>query len=365
VFTTIGGLVGHYEEGACAKHQQDSDFKAQVQQRTIQQRNTTAARNYVGNRFGDNLLDEPLPALRDYANITSKTTTASKEVKTLPERRNISLAPNSETGGKTSEASERIKARVAAEEDLISFDEVLNSDWNATNNTTISQPVEAFPGLPSFKNPMGGLNIMDDVPLGVSTHPTLTARSDTVSQTPIASTTKKDSGVKSVTTASPDTTIPALPTFSQFDPFNPHFKAGDHYIQFTGKYRCPHRGCMKTFVQQAAFIQHLRSPAHNDVQFQCHGCLRYFVNATALAQHASDQGGVRCRVRETDNYEREVNRWTAGHVMTYGPWDDNTIRYVATGQQQTASDMAANHKAKLAEKNKSREEFWLNNTPAW
>lgn len=311
----------------------------------------TAARNHVGNRFGDNLLDEPLPALRDYSKIVPDHTVTAQDAEARSKRPTNSHAP--------SFGESRISKQINVEEDLINFDDILNSDWATTSNIILAQPVEAFPGLPSFKNPMGGLNIMDDLPTGLSTNPRPISRTDTVSQTSTTSVIEKD------VAASTKTTMAGPRTFSQFDPSNPQFKVNDHYVQFTGKYKCPHRGCMKTFAQQSAFIQHLRSPAHNDVQFQCHGCLRYFVNATALAQHASDQGGVRCRVRDTDNYEREVNRWTAGHVTTDGRWDDDTIRYVATGQQQSASAMADNHNAKLAEKNKAKEEFWLNNTPAW
>ena len=71
------------------------------------------------------------------------------------------------------------------------------------------------------------------------------------------------------------------------DPDPSDFRAGQYYIQETNKFKCPHRGCPKSFGSRDGFIRHLKSPAHNkDLEMhQCRSCLRYFASATALVSN--------------------------------------------------------------------------------
>ncbi len=114
---------------------------------------------------------------------------------------------------------------------------------------------------------------------------------------------------------------------------------------------------------ETAFIQHLKSPAHRNEKLSCTGCLRYFATATALTQHSESQG-VRCKVRETDNYGGVVDEVTGGTARTAGRLDDDTIKYeVAEGL--VPNDMIAAHRAAHEAKNRKFNNYWEANKPKW
>lgn len=96
--------------------------------------------------------------------------------------------------------------------------------------------------------------------------------------------------------------------------------------------------------------------------------LRYFGTATALTQHSESQG-VRCKVRETVQYDAIVDGITGGTAVLAGYHADNTIKYginpallpTASGAQSFVDA----HKARADAKAKKREEFWKKNNPTW
>ncbi|RDW88445.1 hypothetical protein BP6252_00477 [Coleophoma cylindrospora] len=113
----------------------------------------------------------------------------------------------------------------------------------------------------------------------------------------------------------------------EHDPDNPKFNINKYWVSFIRKYKCPHMGCRKSVESSKGFISHLKSPAHMNEKLRCKGCLRYFASATALTQHSESQG-VRCNVRNTDNYNAIVDEVTAGTTATAGRHEDDTVRYV-------------------------------------
>ncbi|RDW94976.1 hypothetical protein BP5796_00739 [Coleophoma crateriformis] len=104
----------------------------------------------------------------------------------------------------------------------------------------------------------------------------------------------------------------------EHDPDNPKFNINKYWVPFIRK---------KSVGAPKGFISHLKSPAHMNEKLRCKGCLRYFASATALTQHSESQG-VRCNVRNTDNYNAIVDEVTAGTTATAGRHEDDTVRYV-------------------------------------
>lgn len=147
------------------------------------------------------------------------------------------------------------------------------------------------------------------------------------------------------------------------DPNSKSFNAKKFYIEFIGKFRCPHRGCSKTIQSSSAFIQHLKSPAHRNEKLQCINCLRYFATATALTQHCESQG-VRCKVRQTSEYDGVVDSVTGGTAITAGRHIDDTIRY-AVNPSITVTGVVDTHRALMEEKNRVKNTFWDKKTPRW
>ena len=123
----------------------------------------------------------------------------------------------------------------------------------------------------------------------------------------------------------------------------------------------------KTHQSKSAFIQHLKSPAHRNEKLQCINCLRYFATATALTQHCESQG-VRCKVRQTSEYDGVVDGITGGTAITAGRHVDDTIRYALNPEilpSLSATGVIEAHKARLADKEKKKNEFWNDKTARW
>lgn len=100
---------------------------------------------------------------------------------------------------------------------------------------------------------------------------------------------------------------------------------------------------------------------------QCVNCLRFFRGATALTQHVESQG-VRCRVREKDNYDAYVDEVTASTAAVDGMHADNTVKYVvnALAQDSTAAKRVADTNAAMLKSNeKAKAEYWTTNQPKW
>lgn len=128
------------------------------------------------------------------------------------------------------------------------------------------------------------------------------------------------------------------------DPNHPDFVASKYWIAFSNNYRCPHAGCKNTSSNIFQFKAHLGSPKHQKRRVQCHLCLRYFDCMASLAQHSSAQG-LRCQIRNSDHYEGEVDRITAGVARTDGLWNDDTIRYTADKKKIVPGlNLAENHR---------------------
>ncbi|CZT52819.1 uncharacterized protein RSE6_14199 [Rhynchosporium secalis] len=153
--------------------------------------------------------------------------------------------------------------------------------------------------------------------------------------------------------------------YRRFDPSDPNFKASRYYVEVLRKWKCPHPGCNNSTKTAQGLINHLNSPAHLDEKFQCMRCYRYYISATALAQHAESQG-VRCNVRETDDFELVVRGITANTATTNGRLADDTIRYeinpnAVLGRVQMAENLRAAQKLE----DDKRANYWKNNKPNW
>jgi hypothetical protein len=128
--------------------------------------------------------------------------------------------------------------------------------------------------------------------------------------------------------------------YAEHDPHDPNFKASRYYNDFTRGYKCPHVGCKKNLTPATAFIQHLKSPIHMELQkVNCPHCLRPFPSATALTQHIESQA-IRCSARKLDYVDILVEDITQV-VTTDGLYPDETVKYVnipnLTGTQAAAA----------------------------
>ena len=100
-----------------------------------------------------------------------------------------------------------------------------------------------------------------------------------------------------------------------------------YYSALARSYSCPHGKCKKSFQSVIAFVQHLKSPAHLDLQtVRCPQCLRTFPSVTALTQHIESQA-IRCNARKLDHVDFLVEDITQV-VTADGFHDDETVRYV-------------------------------------
>lgn len=113
----------------------------------------------------------------------------------------------------------------------------------------------------------------------------------------------------------------------------------------------------------------MNSPAHlaDNEKHQCVHCLRYYENATSLTQHAEAQG-VRCRVRERDNYGGYIDDITAKTAAVAGKHEDDTVKYVintlldtTTAAKNAVDSNIALHKAH----EKAKATYWDMNKPKW
>ncbi|KAH7377437.1 hypothetical protein BKA64DRAFT_750578 [Cadophora sp. MPI-SDFR-AT-0126] len=153
--------------------------------------------------------------------------------------------------------------------------------------------------------------------------------------------------------------------YKMFDPADPSFKASKFYIQVIGRWKCPHPGCNGSYKSQNAFIAHLKSPAHSDEKYQCLKCLRIYDSLTALTQHSESQG-VRCNVRETDDFDSVVRAITADTTTTNGRMADDTIRYeINPDAELSKTKMTENYRAAEREKNEARKHYWDNREVKW
>lgn len=392
-FSTLGGHVGHLESGGCVIRQ---NLTEGVRLKTAQKEQMTAARNHLGSRAGNGMnamAPEPMPAVRNYA--VNKETLLHDTVKPNS-LSTVNFSPGWGSGdgwGTSQYETFSVAAQPATSatsntptfdaDDLISFDmpsRILNADWNASAPT---QPAkDPFPPLTSYKNPQGP-NLIDlpntlktpwtAAPGNLVKGPIVRPKPPQPPQTnPIDTQPLEKAFSAMVLIDAPSArATPSTPegnsTISPFDPDNPTFLANTFYNQLLHQYRCPHPGCRKTCTALSPFLAHLRSAAHKNERLQCHGCLRYFDSATALTQHATAQG-IRCRVRETDEYDGEVDRFTAGLARTDGKFDDNTIKYATSreaGPQKTAQDLVDAHRVRIVEKGKKQERYWHENRANW
>ncbi|KAL2075084.1 hypothetical protein VTL71DRAFT_26 [Oculimacula yallundae] len=215
----------------------------------------------------------------------------------------------------------------------------------SANIPTISRPDTQQIGQSSAKiqptpNPWGSKNLFPDAPAAV--------------EPPVDLLTSLSIGPTAAT-----------PVYRQFDPADPNFRASRFYVNLLQKWKCPYPGCNVSSKTQQAFVNHLNSPTHSDEKFQCLRCYRYYSSATALAQHAESQG-VRCNIRETDDFGLVVRGITADTATTNGRLQDNTVRYeinpdAVLHRTQMADNLRAAHKAKEDE----NLNYWRNNTPTW
>ncbi|TAQ85421.1 hypothetical protein B7494_g6242 [Chlorociboria aeruginascens] len=152
--------------------------------------------------------------------------------------------------------------------------------------------------------------------------------------------------------------------WSLYDPDNPRFRRELYWNKFSCKYKCPHRGCTRSVEKPSSFDAHLKSAAHRDEKLKCRNCHRYFSTATGLSQHSEAQG-VRCKVRDTDDYDEAVDEFTAGTTSTAGRHADNTVRYVVNSQlPSTAQIIQANREA-ISKDEDEFNSYWQTHRPEW
>nr|CEG04217.1 unnamed protein product [Fusarium clavum] len=112
------------------------------------------------------------------------------------------------------------------------------------------------------------------------------------------------------------------------NPSHPNFNVGRYACQFTGKYNCPVTSCTKTFKSGPALLGHLKSEAHSETKYRCPYCLNTFNSLIAIVQHA-ESNGVKCKIREMDNFRPYMDQLLAGLVdIKTEKNKDGTLQYV-------------------------------------
>ena len=324
------------------------------------------ARNWKGSRTEDKMNgmnEEPLPPVRNYAaQIAQPTSIVAEPPQTPPFAR-------PETAGIPVEVQlqQPIEADEDEDEDLISFEkaeDIAKSRWGASTAArraqmefTLSQSQASSVLSEQPVEVANAVEIQNWPVVGNTTDHAACVGHKTVSQISAPA-------VKSVVVSDSNTT--ERPPFDSHkpDPTHPNFKVTPYWIQYTKTYKCPWRGCKKTFSSPVKFITHLKSPAHRAEKFQCRTCFNYFDTVAALAQHSSAQG--RCWARHTDQFDAEVDRMTAGFASIGGRWDDDTIKY--TINQNIPLTREAMENANRAQLNADAEKkgtFWDTHKPDW
>lgn len=113
----------------------------------------------------------------------------------------------------------------------------------------------------------------------------------------------------------------------------------------------------KSFATKSTFIAHLNSPAHHNERLQCHNCLRYFQNATALTQHCEAQG-VRCKVRDTTDYNGIVDEVTGGTARISGRHVDNTVKYTVNNENLGVGGIITAHRVAMETREDNLGKYW-------
>ncbi|ESZ96375.1 hypothetical protein SBOR_3207 [Sclerotinia borealis F-4128] len=150
--------------------------------------------------------------------------------------------------------------------------------------------------------------------------------------------------------------------YAPYDPKDPAFRAQRYWVPFTKKYKCPHRLCKKSSDTESGFVQHLLSVAHaGNNRLICPNCYRAFGTYTALTQHCESQG-VRCKIREADNYGRVVDDITASVADVVGRHEDETVKYTVNkegwGDIEAKAFMARKRREMEEKKSKNRANYW-------
>ncbi|KAM0561622.1 hypothetical protein ACHAPJ_002790 [Fusarium lateritium] len=111
------------------------------------------------------------------------------------------------------------------------------------------------------------------------------------------------------------------------NPNHPQFNLGRYYSGYTDKYECPILSCSKTFKSGTGMLAHLKSEAHSETKYRCPYCLNTFGSLASITQHA-ESNGVKCRIRDTDNFKAYMDQLTGGMVdVAIDRHDDGTIKY--------------------------------------
>ncbi|KAI9845495.1 MAG: hypothetical protein M1837_004834 [Sclerophora amabilis] len=134
-----------------------------------------------------------------------------------------------------------------------------------------------------------------------------------------------------------------------WDPKSKSFRPSSFFQRLTGKYHCPHPQCRASFTKAEGFRMHLDSVSHltEKVKYgrsfdlkpgsgallmnatpSCPTCLRLFKTTTALVQHC-ESPSTRCKIRDSDSYNKALDTFTGGILETNGHHEDGTVRYEA------------------------------------
>lgn len=365
-YPTLGGLVYHIESEKCI-----TDFQQKVECRTKIQAQMQAARNFVGSRTAGDMNGmniEPMPALRNYAIIPETQPTVTTKALTDPAPPKQQAQPKSALPVRPTMSLmdyDEEELEQEEEEDLISFEtpeSIAKDGWRASFSTqqkphssNQSIPVPVSSSVP--RSAIEPVNIIKKEDWPVVGHPSPVTSSSQVSQP-----------ITQPSMTKPKENEPVKPPFDPHrpDPNHPEFKASAYWIPFTQKYKCPWKNCKKTFTSGDPFISHLRSSdAHRSDKFQCHTCFDYFNTVAALAQHSSSQGFY-CRARDTDQFDAEVDRLSAGLATVGGRWGDDTVKYVINKQiPMTKEGLENAHRAQRTAKADGLDKFWQNTNVEW
>lgn len=124
------------------------------------------------------------------------------------------------------------------------------------------------------------------------------------------------------------------PVYAEHDPTNPSFNPARYYCQYAQGYRCPNKvgssakKCVKVRKNVQAFIAHLKSPIHMDLQeVACPHCLRPFLSSTAVTQHFESQA-IRCNARKLGHADILVQDLTQILSLSGQQFADDTNQYI-------------------------------------
>ncbi|RDL32024.1 uncharacterized protein BP5553_09426 [Venustampulla echinocandica] len=379
VFTRLGGLISHIESKQCSSLVVP-DFKERLEERKVFYDNHAEVRTHLGTSITTGNLGDhtALP-------IFSKQRPFAIEESKGGNEKYVAQAGSSQASFELLSLETSLKADVplSANDDLMSFDDasrILNAPWDSSDPENPPGILFENSGPPSAKQATSDFNIH---------FPPLGGYETTIVETAATSQGGNVRGIKESHSNAPQPMPASIADAKEntpwivnadmssdpsnddrtwsYNPSNPEFNVDKFWIRSINKFKCPHKGCPKSFVKKGQFTQHVSTHANPKENLQCRHCLRWFASATALTQHSESQA-VRCNIRERNDFNARVDEFTAGTAAPVGRHEDNTIRYAVNNLRPDASGAAnivAAHKAALQASDEDTAEYWEKQRPEW